>query len=89
MSLQKLTAEEKQSLLGPTVVGCLLGAFAAYAVFAFASEYQLQASTAPTFWATAAEASLAFVLCVAGTVGLLGFAPLAIGRLRSRRSGDA
>jgi hypothetical protein len=89
MRLPRLTVEEKQSLLGPTVVGCLFGAFAVYVVFAFASEYQLQASTAPTFWGTAADASLAFLVCVAGTVGLLGFAPLVIGRLRSRRSGDA
>ena len=88
-SLPKLTVEEKESLLGPTVVGCLLGTFAAYSVFAFASEYQLQAGTAATFWATAGEASLAFAICVAGTVGLFGFAPLAVGRLRSRRNSDA
>jgi hypothetical protein len=86
MTLNKLTVEEKQSLLGPAVIGCLLGAFAAYAVFAFASEYAVQEATSPTFWATAGEASLAFAVCVAGTVGFLGLAPLAIGRLRSRSS---
>ena len=89
MKLLKLSVEERQSLLGPAVIGCLLGAFAAYAVFAFAAEFRLQSGSAQTFWATAGEACLAFVLCVAGTVGLLGLAPVAIGRLMARRGSDA
>ena len=84
--IKKLTTDEKQSLLGPTVIGCLLGAFAAYAVFAFASEYQLQGATDANAWATAAEAILAFVACVAGTVGILGLVPVIVGRVRSQRS---
>lgn len=88
MRFAKLTADEKQSLVGPTVVGCLLGAFAAYAVFAFTSEYALSGAAQPTFWATVGEASLAFAVCVAGTVGLLGIGPLVVGRFRSQR-GDA
>jgi uncharacterized membrane protein len=88
MRIPNLTVDEKQSLLGPTVIGCLLGAFAAYAVFAFASEYQLQGTTDASAWATAAEAMLAFMACVAGTVGILGLAPVVVGRLRSPR-GDA
>ena len=86
--ITKLTTDEKQSLLGPTVIGCLLGAFAAYAVFAFASEYQLQGAADANTWTTTAEAILAFVASVAGTVGILGLAPLIVGRVRSQR-GDA
>lgn len=89
MRFPKLTVEEKQSLLGPTVVGCLLGAFAAYAVFAFASEYQLQSGASRNTWATAGEAILAFAVCTAGTVAVLGCLPVAVGRLRSRRDSDA
>ena len=89
MRLPMLTVEEKQILVGPTVVGCLLGAFAAYAVFAFASEYQFQSTAPASDWATAGEAAVAFVVCVAGTVGVLGCVPIAIGRFRSHRNSDA
>jgi hypothetical protein len=84
----RLSPSEKQTLLGPLVVGCLLGAFVAYAVTAFASEYRLQGID-PSPWQVAAEAAVGFLVSVGGTVGVLGLLPIAIGRLRSKREGDA
>ena len=84
-----LTASELQNLIGPTVVGCILGGFAAYAVFAFASEYELQSAIAPGTLQTATEAGLAFVVCVLGTVAILGLLPVLIARRRSRANSDA
>ena len=83
------SASERESLVGPTVVGCILGAFAAYAVFAFASEYQLQSGGAPTTLQTAAEAGLAFIVSVLGTVAFFGLFPVLLARRRSRSNHDA
>ena len=89
MSMLKLSASEKQTLIGPLVVGCLLGAFAAYAVFALASEYELQGGVDHAALQSAGEAAITFIACVAGTVGVLGIIPVAIHRQRSRPEGDA
>jgi hypothetical protein len=78
-----LTAQEKQALIGPLVVGIVLGALVAYAVFAFASEYALQGHPS-SIWRTAVEASIGFLVSVLGTVGTLGALPIAIQRLRTR-----
>ena len=78
-----LTTQEKQALIGPLVVGVVLGAFVAYAVFAFASEYALQGHPR-SIWITAVEASIGFIVSVLATVGALGALPIAIQKLRTR-----
>lgn len=83
-----LSPSEKQTLIGPLVVGSVLGAFVAYAVFAFASEYRLQNGESIEKWQTAAEAVLAFLVAVASTVGLLGVLPIAVHRWRTKGGGN-
>lgn len=84
----KLSPAEKQTLIGPLVVGCLLGAFCANAVFAFASEYKLQNGDSIDGWQTAAEAVAAFLAAVVSTVGLLGVLPIAVHRWRAKGGCD-
>lgn len=84
----RLSPSEKQTLVGPLVVGCLLGAFVAFAVFAFASEYELHGAAVP-LWQTGVEATLGFLVAATSTVAILGVLPIAIHRLVSGRSGDA
>ena len=83
------TTSEMQNLIGPTVVGCILGAFSAYTVFAFASEYQLQSVGAPSTLQTASEAGIVFIVCVVGTVAILGLLPVLVARRQSRPNSDA
>ncbi len=80
----KLSPAEKQTLIGPLVVGCLLGVFCAYAVFAFTSEYRLQNGDPIDKWQTAAEAVVAFLVAVVSTVGLLGVLPISVHRWREK-----
>lgn len=84
----KLSTQEKQILAGPVVVGTLLGAFGAYAVFAFASEMSLQATEAPNRFQTAIEASVVFLAAVLGTVAVLGVLPIAVRRIRAKKGGE-
>jgi Mg/Co/Ni transporter MgtE len=83
-----LSPSEKQTLIGPLVVGCLLGAFCAYAVFAFASEYRLQNGDSIDTWQTAAEAVFAFFVAAVSTAGLLGVLPIAVHRWRAKGGGN-
>ena len=83
-----VSTSERQTLLGPLVVGCLLGVFVASAVFAFASEYRLQGSGG-NWWQIAAEAVFGFIASTLATVGLLGLLPIAIHRLPSKGNSDA
>lgn len=83
-SAMTLSPSEKQTLIGPLVVGGLLGAFVAYAVFAFASEYRLQNGDSIDTWQTAAEAGFAFLVAVVSTVGLLGVLPISVQRWRAK-----
>jgi Sec-independent protein secretion pathway component TatC len=83
-----LSPSEKQTLIGPLVVGCLLGAFVAYAVFAFASEFELQNGESIDKWQTAAEAFFAFLVAAAATVGLLGVLPIVVQRWRAKGGGN-
>lgn len=89
MGLLNLTIDERKNLLGPTVIGSLFGAFVAFAVFAFTMEYQSTGDSSTVFWGAAVDSGIAFVACFAGTVGILGVVPFAIGRLFSRKKGDA
>ena len=80
-----LSTHEKQILAGPLVVGMLLGAFGAYAVFAFASELSLDGTDAPNRLRTAVEASVVFLTAVLGTVAVLGVLPIAVRRIRAKK----
>lgn len=84
----KLSVEEAQNLIGPAVIGVVIGSFAAYAVVAFASEYRVSGDVCVSLWSTVAEAILVFLSCVVGTISVFGLAPIVIGRLRSFK-GDA
>lgn len=79
-----LSPSERQTLIGPLVVGCIFGAFAGYAVFAFASEYTLQNGSNSDFWRTALEAAIAFLVAAGVTVGVLGVLPILVGRWRAK-----
>ena len=80
-----LSTHEKQILAGPLVVGMLLGAFGAYAVFAFASELSLDGTDAPNRLRTDVEASVVFLTAVLGTVAVLGVLPIAVRRIRAKK----
>ena len=80
-----LSTREKQILAGPLAVGVLLGAFGAYAVFAFASELSLHGTDAPNRLRTAVEASVVFLTAVLGTVAVLGVLPIAVRRIRAKK----
>jgi hypothetical protein len=81
----KLSTHEKQILAGPLAVGTLLGAFGAYAVFAFASELSLQGTEAVDRVQTAVEASVVFLTALVGTVTVLGALPIAVRRMRAKK----
>ena len=84
----KLSSEERQTLLGPLVVGVLVGAFVAYAAVAFNSEFRLSGLPVSDLQFIG-EAALGFVLSVVATVGFLGVLPIAIHRKRARGKGNA
>jgi len=79
----KLSPSEKQALLGPLVVGCLLGAFVAYGVVAFNSELRLNGIPVGAL-RSVAEAVVGFLISVVCTVGLLGVLPVIIHRRRAK-----
>lgn len=83
----RLSTEEKQSLLGPMVVGCLLGAFVAYAAFAFDSELRLNGLPVSTGHMIM-DALQGFALSLVSTLGLLGVVPIVVGRVCKSRQGD-
>lgn len=78
MSLN-LTASEPQALVGPLVIGCLLGAFVALASWGFDSEYGHIDR-----WRMTLNAVVAFVAAVAIAAVPLGVLPIAIRRLHQR-----
>ena len=81
----KLSSTEKQSLLGPMVVGCLVGAFVAYAAIAFNSESKLQGIEISVVQFVG-DSLLGFLLSVVSTVGLLGVLPIVIHRIKRKRT---
>jgi hypothetical protein len=83
----RFTASERQSLIGPLVVGLLFGALAGLTTASFALEYGRyvhQESSLPVLAWVALEAGSAFALVAGSTFFLLGVLPLSIGRLSSR-----
>ncbi|MBV8657274.1 MAG: hypothetical protein JO142_05545 [Burkholderiales bacterium] len=75
----KLNASERQSLVGPLVIGCLLGAFVALASWGFDSEY-----SHIDRWRMTLNAVADFVVSVAIAMVPLGILPIAIRRLHQR-----
>jgi hypothetical protein len=84
----KLSRAEKEALLGPVVVGCLLGAFAAFGVVAMDDEQRLS-GIAVACSHTAMEALVYFICCAAGTVAVLGVLPILMHRHSSTGGRDA
>ena len=78
-----LTAPERQTLLGPLVVGCVLGTFVALASWGFDSEY-----CHINRWHMAMNAAGAFAAALALATVPLGVLPIVIHRFR-RRHGSA
>jgi hypothetical protein len=80
----KLTPHEKQALVGPTVVGCLLGMAVGVASLGFDSEYGHA-----TYWQLALDFMVAFLASVAVAVVPLGLLPMAVQRLRQGKGSQA
>lgn len=75
--MMKLTPSERQTLMGPLVVGCVLGAVVGAASWGFDSEYShLDA------WQMALDALAAFSAFLALVAGPLGILPVVVRRLR-------
>jgi len=79
----KLSSSEKQTLFGPLAVGCLLGAFVAFATVAFSEEYERDG------WQAAMEALVGFAGSVAGCAGAFGVLPVVVQRARSSKKANA
>ena len=92
MRISEITAEEKQSLIGPLVIGGLCGLLAVVAVVAFASEYRASlygTSVLPLWLQVTGEAVVAFLCVVGGCVLSLGVLPVVGHRVASRAKPDA
>ena len=72
-----LTSPERQTLLGPLVVGCVLGTFVALASWGFDSEY-----SHINGWDMAMNAAGAFAATLAIATVPLGVLPIVIQRFR-------
>jgi hypothetical protein len=84
----KFSAAEKQVLLGPLVVRCLVGGFVAYVSYAYNSEFKLNGIPASAMQCFA-EAIAGFVLSVVGTVGVLGALPVLFHTWRAKEPRNA
>ena len=79
-----LTPSERETLAGPLVVGCVLGAVAGVAVLGLDSEYG-----SLTRWRMALDVLVAISASIAITVVPLGLLPIAVRRLRERKKSAA
>jgi type IV secretory pathway VirB2 component (pilin) len=88
-AVRRLSPEERRTLLGPAVVGVLLGLLAAALGASVRSEYGSRMMPLyPGVHGPVAEALITFALVTLGVVLLFGIAPLLLLRLaRSRRRG--
>ena len=86
-----LSADERQSLVGPAVVGCLFGLLAALATVAFHSEYGYPPGTAAGWTNLLIAGGLAFASIAGGCFLVFGVAPVALSRipLRKKSRGNA
>jgi hypothetical protein len=80
----KLTPLEKQALVGPIVVGGLLGMVVGITSLGFDSEYGHATS-----WQLALDFLVSFLESVAGAVVPLGLLPIAVQRLRQGSGSQA
>lgn len=80
----KLSDSDKQQLLGPAVMGVLLGAFVAFVVLGFESEYHPEASS----WEIGTQAVLGFLLSVAGVIAAFGVVPVILNRRMKKDKPD-
>ena len=82
--MMKLTSSERQTLVGPCAIGCLLGLVVGLASWAFDSEYNHNG-----YWQMALNASVAFLASVAVATVPLGILPIVVRRVRLRRRAAA
>jgi len=82
--MMKLTPTERQTLTGPLVVGCVLGAFVGLATWGFDSEYSHLDR-----WRMALDALVAFLASVSIATLPLAVLPIALQRLRKRKGSAA
>lgn len=76
----KLSRSERETLVGPAVVGIVVGIFFAVCTVAFNSEYKPAVSSD---WSTTSDAVLSFLGGLLLAFLPFGLAPVLIGRLRS------
>lgn len=79
-----LTMSERQALLGPLVVGCVLGSVVGLASWGFDAEY-----SHIDRWRMALNAAAAFAAALAIATVPLGILPIVIQRLRRRYGSTA
>lgn len=80
----KITPSERATLLGPTVVGILVGAFSAFCVIAFDSDY----GGTMQIWQIVLRAVMGFFGGFLVSFGPFGLLPVLVARLmRRNRSG--
>jgi hypothetical protein len=75
-----LSQNERETLIGPAVVGVVVGILFAVCTVAFNSEYVPAASSG---WSTISDAMLSFFAGLLLTVVPFGLAPVLIARVRS------
>jgi membrane-associated HD superfamily phosphohydrolase len=78
-----LTQSERETLAGPSVVGCILGSFLGFLVFGLESEHFGAADLG-----TVVHAVEAFLIGIALSVVPLGLLPVIIARVRRRGERD-
>ena len=87
----KLSSANKESLLGPAVVGVVCGIFAALATVAFNSDYGLAAyrgSPWPLWAITTAQALTAFAVVAAAVFAIFGVVPVMLSRIGASGRSD-
>jgi hypothetical protein len=82
-----LSASDRQTLIGPAVVGAFFGALSALAVAGVHSEYgSHMQSLYPGVTSLVAEALLTFAIVTLGSVALFGVVPLLLKRVTSKQA---
>jgi hypothetical protein len=75
-----MNRETKQTLLGPAVVGMVIGVAVSFGVFGFELEYgpHVHPAQQPAWLYALLQAALSFVIVVSATVVVFGVVPLLI-----------
>ena len=82
--MMKLTSSERRALIGPLLMGCVLGAFVGFASWGFDSEYRHL-----DHWRMGVNASLAFLASLGIVLVPLAVFPIVFQRLRQHRKSAA